>query len=484
MIRRFILYIFFCAGFLWSCGLYRPYERPADLPVTGLYRDTLSVRDTLVADTLSIGNLPWQEIFTDTLLQQLIRQGLERNTDLLTAFWQIEEAAALWRSSRLAYLPSLSLSPEGTLSTYDTKKATQTYQLPVTASWEIDLFGRLRNASRSAQAALIQSEAYRQAVRTQLIASIANNYYTLLMLDRQLQITEQTLVFWRQNIETNRIMKKTGMVNEAAVVQSEANAYTAEATLPDLLQSIRETENALSLLLALPPQEIPRGTIEEQQFPERLSTGIPIQLLANRPDVRSAEMTLAQAFYTTNQARAAFYPQLTLSGSAGWTNSTGTTVANPAKFIASAVGSVTQPIFSQGTLRANLRVARARQEEARLAFEQTLLEAGSEVSNALYQYHATNEKVIFRYQQIDALEKSVQYTQMLLRLGSSTYLEVLTAQQSLLSAQLSQVTDWFDRMQAVVNLYQALGGGREETYIHTAYDDQSVSTYRPAGEDR
>ncbi|MCD8081472.1 MAG: efflux transporter outer membrane subunit [Bacteroides sp.] len=471
MIRRFILYIFFCAGFLCSCGLYRPYERPADLPVSGLYRDTLSVRDTLVADTLPIGNLPWQEIFTDPLLQRLIRQGLERNTDLLTAFWQIEEAEALLRSSRLAYLPSLTLSPEGTISSYDTKKAVQTYQLPVTASWEVDLFGRLRNASRSAQAALIQSEAYQQAVRTQLIASIANSYYTLLMLDRQLQITEQTLVFWRQNIETNRIMKKAGMVNEAAVVQSEANAYTVEATLPDLLQNIRETENALSLLLALPPQEIPRGTIEQQQFPERLSTGLPIQLLANRPDVRSAEMALAQAFYTTNQARAAFYPQLTLSGSAGWTNSAGTTVVNPAKFIASAVGSLTQPIFSQGTLRANLRVARARQEEARLAFEQTLLEAGSKVSNALYQYHATNEKVVFRYQQIDALEKSVEYTQMLLRLGSSTYLEVLTAQQSLLNAQLSQVTDWFDRMQAVVNLYQALGGGREETYLNTAYYD-------------
>ncbi len=458
--RKVVIYIIFCAGFFWSCGLYRPYERPDGLPVSGLYRDTLSASDTLVSDTFPIGNLPWQEVFTDPILQHLIEQGLQRNTDLLTALLQIEEAEALLLSARLAYYPSLSLSPEVSISNYDTKKTVKTYQLPIVASWEVDLFGRLRNASRSAQAALIQSGAYQQAVRTQLIASIANTYYTLLMLDRQLTITENTVVLWRRNVETTRIMKRAAMVNEAAVVQSEANLYTVEATLPKLRQSIRETENALSLLLAQPPQQIPRTTREEQELPEHFSTGIPVQLLANRPDVRSAEMALAQAFYTTNQARAAFYPQLTLSGSAGWTNSAGSTVVNPSKFIASAMASLTQPIFNKGTLRANLKISRARQEEARLAFEQTLLNAGSEVSNALYQYHANHEKVISRQLQITSLEKSVEYTQLLLRLGSSTYLEVLTAQQALLNAQLSEVSDWFDRMQAVVNLYQALGGGR------------------------
>lgn len=307
----------------------------------------------------------------------------------------------------------------------------------------------------------MQSEAYKQAVRTQVISTVANYYYTLLMLDRQLQISEQTAESWKQNVQMMKDLKVAGSVNEAAVVQSEANYYSIVASLADLRQQISSTENALSVLLGQAPQMIARSTIEEQQFPAEMNTGIPVQMLSNRPDVRSAEMALAGAYYNTNIARSAFYPNLVISGSAGWTNSAGSVIVNPGKILASAVASLTQPIFGRGANIAQLKIAKAQQEEALIAFQQSILNAGSEVSNALVQYQTAEEKLAQRKEQIKSLEKSVKYTQDLLFLDSShTYLEVLTAQQSLLSAQLSEVSDNFQRMQSVINLYHALGGGR------------------------
>ena len=458
MKKNILLYTVCVAAFLSSCNIYKEYHTP-EMDARGLYRDPVSVSDTLVADTVNMADLPWEEVFTDSQLQSLIRLGLERNTDLQTAMLRVKEAQASLMSSRLAYLPSLGLSPQGGVSSFDKGKGNWTYSLPVVASWEIDLFGKLLNTKRAAKAALMQSEAYQQAVQTQVVAAIANYYYMLLMLDKQLEITEETSVLWKKNVETMRAMKEAAMVNEAGVVQSEANYYMVLASMADLKNQIRETENSLSLLLRQAPQKIARGRIEDQQLPTVLQAGVPIQLLGNRPDVKVAEMALAGTYYNTNEARAAFYPQLTINGTYGWTNQAGNLITNPGKMIASVIGSLTQPLFYRGANIARLKIAKAQQQEALLSFEQAILNAGSEVSNALNLYQTAQDKIVQREKQIESLEKSVEYTQELLTLGTSTYLEVLTAQQSLLSAQLSGIADEFQRMQAVVNLYHALGGG-------------------------
>lgn len=449
---------------LSSCHIYKAYERP-DVDIQHLYRDTVAAdnrdsSDTLsLADTVSLGSRPWREVFADPALQSLIEQGLQGNTDLQSALLRVKQAEATLLSSRLAYLPSLKLAPEGTISSFDKQSATRTYQLPVAASWEVDLFGNLLNAKRGAKVALLQSEAYQQAVQTQLIATIANSYYTLLMLNRQLAISEETTCNWEQSVATMKALKTAALTNEAAVTQSEANYYMVKATLPDLRRQIREGENSLSLLLGQAPQQIFRSGWQPLELPEQLSAGVPLQLLANRPDVRQAEMALASAYYNTNGARSAFYPQITISGSAGWTNNAGEAILNPARFLATAVGSLAQPLFNKGTNIARLKIAKAQQEEALLNFRQSLLNADSEVSNALYQFHSSGEKSKQCIRQIASLNNSVAYTQELMRLGTSTYLEVLTAQQSLLTAQLTEVSDNFEQMQAVISLYRALGGG-------------------------
>lgn len=460
--KKQIIYMLCATALLSSCHIYKSYDRPEDIQTAGLYRDTIANGDTLASDTVNFGNLPWREVFTDPQLQILIEQGLANNTDLQTAILKVEEAKNALMTSRLAYAPSLALSPQGTISSFDKSTATKTYSLPVTASWEIDLFGKLLNAKRGAQVTLLQTKAYRQAVQTQIIAGIANTYYTLLMLDRQMDISEQTADIMKRNVETMRAMKDAAMTNAAAVAQSETAYAQVLASLPAIRQSIRETENALCMLLKQAPQAIRRSTLEEQQLPSEFSVGVPIQLLSNRPDVKAAEMSLANTYYNTNSARAAFYPQITISGSAGWTNSAGSMIVNPGKLLASVLGSLTQPLFYRGTNIARLKIAKAQQEEAKLAFQQSLLNAGSEVSNALSLYQTTAEKTSARKFQVESAEKGAEYTKELFKLGTSTYLEVLSAEQSLLSARLSQVSDSFDSMQAVVSLYRALGGGRED----------------------
>ena len=459
--KKQIICMLCATALLSSCHIYKSYDRPDDIQTAGLYRDTLSTGDTLASDTANFGNLPWREVFTDPQLQALIEQGLANNTDLQTAILKVEEAKAALTTSRLAYAPMLALSPQGTISSFDKSAATKTYSLPVTASWEIDLFGKLLNEKRGAQVTLLQTKAYRQAVQTQIISGIANTYYTLLMLDQQQIITEETADIMKRNVETMRATKDAAMTNAAAVAQSEAAYAQVLASIPAIRQSIRETENALCMLLRQAPQAIKRSTLAGQQLPTEFSVGVPLQLLSNRPDVKAAEMSLASTYYNANQARAAFYPQITLSGSAGWTNSAGSVIVNPGKLLASAIGSLTQPLFYRGANIARLKIAKAQQEEAKLAFQQSLLNAGSEVSNALSKYQTTSEKASARKLQVESAEKASEYTKELFQLGNSTYLEVLSAEQSLLSARLSQVSDQFDSMQAIVSLYSALGGGRE-----------------------
>jgi len=440
---------------LSSCGIYTKYKPVTEVPIN-LYGEEVVVTDTLD----NMGNLSWREVFTDPQLQTLIEKGLQNNTDLQSAQWRVKEAEATLLSAKLAYLPSFALSPQGTVSSFDKSKATQTYTLPVTASWEIDIFGQIRNAKRQAKALLEQSRDYKQAVRTQLIAGIANTYYTLLMLDAQFEISVRTQHSWKETVDATRALMEAGMANEAAVSQMEATYYTICTSVLDLKEQINQVENSLS---AETPHTIERA--DTWNFPygmqERFSVGIPVQMLSNRPDVRSAERSLEAAFYVTNQARSAFYPSIVLSGSAGWTNSAGSMIVNPGKFIATAIGSLTQPLFNRGTNIARLKIAKAQQEEAKLGFQQTLLNAGSEVNEALVKYQTAKEKAAYYDKQIMSLNKAFESTSLLMQHGNTTYLEVLTAQQTLLSAQLNQVANRFAEIQGVINLYQALGGGRD-----------------------
>lgn len=441
---------------LSGCGIYTNYERPADIHTDGLYG-----QDVEAQDTASIATLSWRELFTDRQLQSLIERALAGNNDLLSARQRIKEAEAALSSAKLAYLPSFMLAPQGGVSSFDKSKGSWTYSGIVSASWEIDAFGKLTNAKRRSKVLYLQSLEYEQAVSTSLVANIANLYYSLLMLDEQYRISEETAVNWRESVRTMRAMMAAGMTNEASVSQSEANCRQVEASVLDLKQQIKEVENSLSILLGEVPGEIERGRLSGQDFPEELTVGVPLQLLSRRPDVKSAELSLASAFYGTNAARSAFYPSITLGGTAGWTNSAGSMIVNPGKLLLSAVGSLTQPLFNKGLNLAQLKIAKAQQEEAKLAFQQALLNAGSEVNNALTQVQTARGKTELRSGQIASLETTVRSTQLLMQHGTSTYLEVLTAQQSLLSAQLAQVADRFDEIQGIINLYQALGGGRD-----------------------
>lgn len=453
-------FITLCAALLTlsSCGIYTKYKPATTVP------DNLFGTEVVADDSTRLGALPWQKLFTDPCLQQLIEKGLAQNTDYLAAGLRVEQAEATLLSAKLSYLPQLALAPQGTVSSFDTQKATQTYSLPVTASWQLDLFGGIRNAKQQSKALLAQSQDYRQAVRTQLISGIANTYYTLLMLDEQLAISQQSEQAWKESVASLKALMKAGLSNEAAVSQMEGTYYQVQSSVLDLKDQIKQVENSLAMLLAETPRSYTRsGNLTDAiaSLPEELSIGVPVQLLSARPDVRSAERALEAAFYQTNAARSAFYPNITLSGSAGWTNSAGIYIINPGKFVASAVASLTQPLFAQGKLVGQLKIAKAQQEQAALSFQQALLNAGTEVNNALTACQTSREKSLLLEKQVSALETALKSTTLLMEHGTTTYLEVLTARQSLLSAQLSQVANRFSEVQSIITLYQALGGGSE-----------------------
>lgn len=455
------IFLFASASLLMtSCGLYNKYERP-EVNAKGIVRDVQSTTDTLaVADTASFGNLPWREVFTDPQLQSLIETGLVNNTNLLNAALNVKMVEDQLMIAKLAFVPGFTFSPQGTVASWDGNKATKTYSLPVTASWSVDLFGNLLNVKRSAQMALLATKDYQQVVQTKVISNIANMYYTLLMLDKQLQVVNDMSKLVEETWNIMKIQKELGRVKETSVQSAEANLYSVKAQAADLKRQIRETENSLSLLLGQQAQTIKRGTFEGQSLPSKFSTGIGLQLLNNRPDVHYAEMSLAQCFYDVNTARSKFYPNITISGTGAFTNSGGGGIVNPGKWLLSAVGSLTQPIFAHGQIIAGLKVAKAKQEQAYNTWQNAVLSAGSEVSNALVLYNSSDEKSKLEEKQVESLKKNVEYNKMLFNDGSATYLEVITAQQSLLNAELSKVADDFYKMQAVVNLYYALGGGR------------------------
>lgn len=443
---------------LSSCHIYNKFDMPTDNALTADYVQAKQNQ----SDELSLGNLRWDEVFTDPQLTALIQRALESNTNLQNAKLNVDIANAQLNGARLSYLPSLTLAASSSRAyTQSYGWADWGYQIPVQASWEIDIFGKILNSKRRAKAALLQSQAYEQAVRSQIIAGVANCYYSIAMLEKQLEISRKTSVYWKESVEIMKNFKLAGRVNETAVVQSTANYYSILASITDLEVSLHEANNSLALLLNTNVQDwnIPADAV--LTLPVGISNGVAMSQLAARPDVAAAEQAVAVAYYATNQARSAFYPGINISATGGFANNLGSLITNPASWFASLAGSLTQPLFARGQLISNLKAAKAQQEQAMNNFQQTLLSAGTEVSEALVLYTKSNEKQQLLDQQVENLEKAVDYTQELLRLdGTSTYLEVITAQQSLLQAQLSLAACRNTMSRAGISLYQSLGGGR------------------------
>lgn len=459
--KKQIIGVMCVAAMMSSCHIYKAYDRPEAITTSGIYRDPASATDTLASDTTNMGNLPWKEVFRDAKLQALIEEGLNNNVDVQAAALSVKEAKVMLTSAKLSYLPSINIAPQGTATSMDDGNYVKAYTLPAVASWEIDLFGKILNSKRGQKVAYQKSQYAQQAVRSSIICGIANVYYSLLMLDRQVAITTETSDIYKENVRVMEAMKTAGMTTEAGVAQMRAASNQVDASLIDLKRQVRETENSLAILLGRAPQTIERTTLDEQVMPEKLMAGVPLQLLENRPDVKMAEMTLAAAYYSTNQARAAFYPGLTITGTAGWTNGSNISVSNPGVFLMQAMASLAQPIFNKGKLIANLKVTKAEEKIAQMNYQQAILKAGKEVSDALFLFDCQNKKLENDKVRVEQLNKAVIATKALFQSASATYLEVLTSQQSLLSAQLSEVADNFQRIQAVINLYSAVGGGRE-----------------------
>ncbi len=444
---------------LGSCGLYKKFEMPTE--ESALAADYAKAVSQGV-DSAAFGNLKWEQVFTDPMLADLINQALVNNTNLQNAKLNVDMAQAQLKGAKLAYFPSVALAPNGAGASYSGNAFSWSYQLPLSVSWEVDIFGKLLNSKRGAQAAVLQSEAYVQAVRSQIVGGVAACYYSIAALENQLTLSRSTAEIWKENVQVMKDLKLAGRVNESAVVQSEAQYYSILASITDLEVGLVQANNTMSLLLNVMPQKWNVSPDATLTAPEMLRDAIPMRELAARPDVRAAEQTLASAYYATNSARAAFYPGLNITANGGFTNLLGSMIVNPGDWFVQLAGSLTAPLFSRGANIARLEAAKAQQKQAMNSFEYALLSASAEVSDAMTVYEKSTEKQILLQSQIENLEKSVEITKELLSLGgyNTTYLEVLTAQQSLLGAQISKINSELSRAQAVINLYQSLGGGR------------------------
>lgn len=452
---------------LTSCRVFNKYHAP-EYDTQGLFRDENPT------DTTSVADIPWRTYFADNELKTLIDSGLKNNYDLRIAVARIKQTEAYFRSARAAFFPSVTLAGQAAevrTSTGDngTKVLgypTDLFTLSVAASWEIDLWGRYASQKRAQYARLLNSRAYRNLVLTSLIANIADTYYSLLAMDEQLRITEETVTLLQESAATMEALKEAGMLNAAAVEQSKALLYGTQTTVPELKNQIRQLENSLCLMIGSKPTRVARTSFAAQVLPDQLDHGVPARMLARRPDVRQAELNFRAAFELTNAARAAFYPRITLGASTppamfGYTSAAIADFFKPENIIANIVGGLAQPVFARGQLKSSLKAAKAQQEEALLAFEQTVLTASREVTDILYAYQSSLRKDDTRTKQVQSLKTAVEYTQELLVAGEANYTEVLTAEQNLLQAQLAQVNDRLDQLQATVNLYRALGGGIE-----------------------
>lgn len=459
--RVFFFLFLACAVFLLtSCGVMKNYERPTDIQTDGLYGNAQTGNTEQ-----SLGAKAWREFFTDPTLQALIERGLAQSVSMRQLDLQIQEAQEYLKCSKLAYIPSLAFTPQGQLSSMDWNKPSKFYTLPLTASWQIGSFGQLRNAKKTAEVGVEQTRTARQAVQQALVANIANLYYTLCMLDAEIATSEKTVSNWRESVLLTKQLMAAGRSNKAAVAQTEANCYSVETSLLDLRQAVIEAENALCTILGEAPHHIQRTSLDSFRAPQQLETGVPMSLLANRPDVKQAELKLASAFYAVNSAKAAFYPSLTISGTLGFTNNGGSVEINPGKWIWNALGNLVQPIFQNGRLRAQKKVAIMQQEEAKMAFQQSLVAAGNEVNTALVKLQTAQGKESLIAAQIRSLNDALTATEALYKDNVSrqvNYLNVLTAQTGLYGAQLGQISNQLAIVQATIEVYQALGGGSLE----------------------
>ena len=444
--KRYIVLI--CVGLLLlpGCNLYKKYESNVTVQenVMGNVADS--------QDTLSIGDMSWRDVFKDPNLQSLIETALVNNTDMRTAQLTIEQAQNVVRSAKWGYAPTLSFSPNASYN-YQGGAGGYSVQIPVRASWQLGIFGQNRSKVRSAKAKLAYDEDLRQAVQVDLAANVANLYYTLVMLDRQLAISEATEILYQESYNTTQALFQAGTYNSPAVYEMQASLEALRADIVDLRYGIAATEASLCVLLAEPPHHIDRSSFEQFEMPEQIHVGLPVRLLAARPDVRMAERNMEIAYYTTQQARQSFYPSLSLDDLFGLGGT-----FNALSLIGQAVGSLTQPILQGGQLTAQLRNAKAEQEKASLEFVQTLYNAGSEVYQYKKAIETAEEKTSHIDIRVNALQEAFSATTELMNHGSTTYLEVLTAQESLLSAQLAQVENRYELVQALINLYTALGG--------------------------
>ena len=466
---------------LAGCTVLQPYRRPANVAPPELYRDTLahpapgedSAKAAVgapivperppvtVTDTATFATLPWKQVFTDTILQKLIQAAIDSNLDLKIAVARIGEAQANFRQSRLAFFPSLGANAGATLQKVPSGSSgsSQAYELYLNSAWEVDLWGKLRSASRAELADLLQSYAYRSAVQTQLVASIATDYYALMAYDQELKVTIATVGNRKEDVKITQDLMEGDVVTGAAFMQSQAGMYSVAVTIPDIKENIRETENAICYLLARPSGRIDRDSLDVQQLPPSLGTGVPLQLLSNRPDVQEAEFQLRNGAELTNVARTYFYPALTITGEGGVSNSNLGQLLNASSVFANLIGGLTQPIFDNGLNRQRLEVAKGVQEEYLNDFKEALLTAGQEVSNALFDYKSATDKIRIRAKEIYYLQKAVDETQELMKYDQANYTDVLTSEQNLLAGQLAGISDKLQQLQAVVTLYTSLGGG-------------------------
>lgn len=453
-----ILAVAVSATALTGCGIYKKYDaEDVDSKLVKEYAEALQQEE----DAGAFGNLAWQEVFTDPVLVDLINQALANNKDLRNAKLNVDIAHAQLKGAKLSYLPSVTFQPNGAGASYAGNDMSWSYQLPLAVNWEIDVFGKILNSKRGAQMAEMQTKAYEQAVRSQIIAGVAQCYYTISALESQLKLSRETAQLWNESVTVMKNLKEAGRLREDAVVQSLAQYYSIEAAITDVELSLHEANNTLSLLLNVMPQTWTISPDAVLNVPEMKRTAIPMAELAARPDVRASEMSLAVAYYTTASARAAFYPSLNITANGGFTNLLGSFIQNPGDWFIQLAGSLTAPLFARGQNIARLEAAKAQQQQALNNFEYTLMSAAADVSDALTAYEKSVQKQQWLTLQVENLVKSVEITnELLLFDGSTTYLEVLTAQRNLLNAQTAQITTNLTAVRSIINLYQNLGGGR------------------------
>ena len=456
---------------LTSCGIYNKYESKGTAPT-----DAFGTTQDMISATgdASIAQMSWREFFTDPLLQQLIDSVLARNTDLNSARIAVEKSQASLSAARLAYLPALNLAPSGTLSSFDNSPVSKTYNLPLQLSMDVEVFGSITSQKRKAKALLIQSQIREESVKANLISTTAQQYYMLQVLDRQLEILIQTDSLWNASLETQKSLWENGKAYSTAVNQLESSWLSVKTQLADIRRSIRSTENAICKLLGITPQPISRnkwgsaalhhpdakGDTGQRMFDTQfLKIGVPASMLERRPDIRLANAAMEEAFYNTQTARASFFPGITLSGTLGWTNNSGAGIVNPGKLLWNAVGQLTQPIFQRGSIKANYKIKQLTEEDLQKKYVQTVIEAGNQVNETLADCQTAREKHQYYHRQVEVLMEAYVGTHELMDNGKASYLEVLTAQESLLSAQINEVSNMYNGARAVIALYVALGGG-------------------------